>query len=143
MADSILSYDNRRRFVVRTWAKGEKYSADNVVVHSNRIYYVNYDFTSGNSNPAVYVGGALTRMDERYLAPSYRDIGPYAASAGYYQVSEGRDTSYRLSSHTVNEVVIGFAPHGYAADNGDWTDGGRVTVRYGFTLRVKKINTVD
>jgi hypothetical protein len=143
MAKNIVAGDDRRkRSVIRKWVKNQQMFKGNVFIDGNFLYLVKEDHVSSDI-PTEVSQSKVDRLDKRTVSGGYRDIGPYYASAGYFSASEGRDTGYRYSDYNNNEIVVGYAPQAQGADNGDWSDGGRVTVRYGFTLRLQKLNVVD
>ena len=142
MGKTIVAGDDRRkRAVIRTWVTNQAMFTGNVFIDGNYLYRVTTDHTSSDITSDL-ASSKLARLDKRVVAAGIRDIGPYIAYAGHYAASS-RDTGYRESDHGSNEIVVGYAPRAINSDNGGWSDGGRVTVRFGFILRLQKLNTVD
>ena len=138
MAKNIVAgSDRRKRSVLRNWTGSTSYITDNVIIYDNRLYIVTADHISANTFTAT---SFYRLLDQRFMSAGFRDTGPHWSQAGY---SGNYGTGTILADHTNNEVVVGFAPIANYSDNGGWSDGGRVTVRYGFYLRFKKLNLVD
>jgi hypothetical protein len=145
---SIIAGDLRKKSVIRKWYTLTSYDVNNVITQSDRIYIVRQNHVSTNI-VVDELAGKIEKLDRRFVASGIRDIGPFVAAAGYRMTNtvfpsiNARDTGARYSDHSVNEVVVGFRPIALNSDNGGWSDGGRVTVRFGFYLRLQKINRVD
>jgi hypothetical protein len=127
-------YASRRQLWI--WEASSRYEVDDVVLYANNMYRVLTTHVS-SSVSADLVSGKLTRLATKKVSTTYYDIGPFTAQAGY---SGNIDTGARYVNLATNEVVIGYQPTASNSDNGGWSDGGRVTVRFGFALRIARIN---
>jgi hypothetical protein len=138
----VAGGERRKRSVIRTWVTNQSMFTGNLFINNNRFYIVDSDHISSTIQSDIAQGN-IRKLDRRVVSSGYRDIGPFIATAGHYSTSSNRDTGIRYSDYTNNEVVVGFAPVAQPSDNGGWSDGGRVTVRFGFMLRLQKLNEVD
>jgi hypothetical protein len=137
MATTILpaiDYANRRQMWV--WQTLNRYPAGDVVLHDSNLYKVLVTHTSSNMTADI-ASGYIQRMVTKKVSATYYDIGPFTSQAGY---SGNIDTGAKYVSLYTNEVVVGYFPTASNSDNGGWSDGGRATVRFGFALRIARIN---
>jgi hypothetical protein len=127
-------YSDRRS--LWAWETLVRYETGDVVLYSNNMYKVLTTHIS-SSVAADLASGKLVRMVTKKVSATYYDIGPFSCQAGF---SGNIDTGARYVNLTTNEVVIAYLPTAYNSDNGGDSDGGRVTVRFGFALRIARIN---
>jgi len=129
-----LDYPNRKQLLI--WEAFRQYTTKDVLLYNDKLYKVLIDHTSTSVELDISSGNIKTLISKK-VSLNYYDIGPFTAQAGY---SGNIDTGAQYAELSTNEVVIGFRPTASGSDNGGQSDGGRVTVRFGFALRIARIN---
>jgi hypothetical protein len=127
-------YSSRRSLWI--WEAASRYEINDVILYSNNMYKVLVTHVS-SSVSADLTSGNLVRLSTKKVSATYYDIGPFTSQGGY---SGNIDTGAQYINLATNEVVIAYRPTASNADNGGWSDGGRATVRFGFALRIARIN---
>lgn len=137
MATSILpaiDYPSRRS--LWAWETNKRYPVGDVLMYGGNLYKVLVTHTS-TSIASDLTSAFISKLITKKVSSSYYDIGPFGAQAGF---SGNIDTGAQYVALATNEVVIGYRPTASNSDNGGWSDGGRATVRFGFALRISRIN---
>jgi hypothetical protein len=138
MSSSLVAgtdYLKRRQLWI--WESSFLYSAEDVVIYDKNFYKI---VTTHTSAPSVFTditAGRLVRLVTKKVSTAYYEIGPFTSQAGF---SGNIATGARYVNLATDEVIIGYRPTASNSDNGGWSDGGRVTVRFGFALRIARIN---